>query len=54
MFDILFWIGINLILLIFIFWQSYKLGFRLGYKKGAKDVLDQWKEIMGMGGPTDE
>jgi hypothetical protein len=35
-------------LLIFCLWKSYNLGFKLGYKTGAEQVLNEWKQYMKM------
>lgn len=44
---ILFWVVIAT-LLIFLFWKTYKLGFRLGYQHGASVVLHEWKQYMNI------
>jgi hypothetical protein len=50
MFDVMIfliiWAVLSTALIPFCFWKAYRLGFRLGYKKGAEEVLVEWKKYM--------
>lgn len=46
------WVVSSTTLLIFCLIVSYRLGKRKGYKKGATDVLNEWKYYMSLDNET--